>query len=288
MRRPNGNPGFVMVIVLLALAVATTALAAAVRASCQRSLRAATEVRNLQTKWGCRSIRDAAIASAEELLARENVLRGAPVSAIPLQIGLGDLVFDLAIGDEQAKLNVNQPLPGGRQGMHMMMRRLQAAAADPVVIRFNVPTSVPKQAHTGAVETLDQFIEYRHPSELLEEQGLPRLLVRRVTCWSDGRANFLRCEREVLTACLAGILDPGQIHELVEFARSNRDSAMEEALRHLQLEKNVLEQAELRLTDQSEAYSLWVAVRGKTRSWHRLTVWNTHEGDLTRSRSFAW
>jgi len=101
------QPGFVMLIVLVVLAVAGSVLAITAGHCCRQALAAGAAARALQVEWGSLSCRAVCLPGAEALLAGESARLGGPVSTVRRTVVLGRVRFVLVASDEQAKADVN-------------------------------------------------------------------------------------------------------------------------------------------------------------------------------------
>jgi hypothetical protein len=210
---------------------------------------------------------------AEEIISAQPTDRGPPPASVRHRVALGGMDFDLVIGDEQAKANVNlvaarrdkeglraavSALSGGRWTLQVILR--------PVEEKSGAIRSVPMH-----YASLEQVFGDARPVDLLgaEREGSP---AERLTCWGSGKVHFRRAEPTVLREVLEGVLDEYQVHQLVMLREAMPSAGLSQVLGELDLEKEVRAEVERLLTDASGCHSLWLVAQGRTRTWHRLYV----------------
>src|SRR3982750_969566 len=99
--------GYVLILTLALLVLAATLMVAVARAAGDHAMLARQEQAGLQRRWGAVSCRAALLPSADQILVRAELQAHRPVPIHRARLQLGAQTFDVAIGDEQAKTNVN-------------------------------------------------------------------------------------------------------------------------------------------------------------------------------------
>jgi len=291
--------GFVLLLVLLVLLLAGVLLTTAARRSCQMALDAARAQRELQVRWGARSCADAILPHAENMLHENEILDGDSIVWRKQWIILGGVRFDMVIGDEQAKANVN--ILAARRGGNLTecLRRLSSEERLGTSVRL-VPRGRGDE-HVPGYTSLDEVLDFDSPGELMEEDtellGVsehiteirPGLATARLTCWTDGRVNFKRSETIVLKEILEGVFTDSQVYDLVCYKQQSPDCLLAEALNSLELSREQVEVAKKLLTDESFCQSVWVGAHGMTRDWYGLYVTRHVAGNPEPRRwRFEW
>jgi len=99
--------GYVLVMTLGLLVLASTLLVTVGREASRRALAARDAQSRLQHKWGAISCRLAIGSRCGDILAREEVRQNQPMPSLATDVSLGGQRFTLLISDELAKANVN-------------------------------------------------------------------------------------------------------------------------------------------------------------------------------------
>lgn len=282
--------GFVLLMVLVVLALAGSLLGVCARRTSDRILAAGIRQRQLQRKWGVRSLTAACLPRAEAILSdAEDEGKPAP-AVVRRRIALGGTAFDLVIADEQAKANVNQVTAIRRtDGVRTCANTLSEGRW---VLQV-VPR--PVEVKTGEIRTprivyasLEQVFRGTAPEDLLGAVDRPGP-AERLTCWGNGKVHFRRSPVAVLRVILEGVLTEYQLHRLVTLRDEQPDAGLREILAAMELDDEVRREAEKCLAETSACHSLWIVVRGRTRQWHRLSV--TQQGDAENDAghwTFVW
>lgn len=104
----GGGGGFAMVAVLLVLVIAGVALAGLGRISLRQAVQTRQAERELQVRWGIRSLRASLMDEAEVILSLEEEASRGPVATVRRVVALGGCDFEVIVSDEQAKVHLGQ------------------------------------------------------------------------------------------------------------------------------------------------------------------------------------
>lgn len=268
--------GYVLLMVLLVLTIAATAVTAIVRRSCKQALLANRAQRELQRRWGCASCEEFFLPRAEEiLLSRADASQGSPSSFAHL-LTVGGLRYQVLLSDEQAKANVNWLVhTRGRSRAADALRELQRELSRPLPVELapmNVRTPADPLELPVRCATFDQVFTVDHPSDLVDLVQPSRSPTGGITCWGDGKVNFKRARVAVLRIVLEGVLTHGQVADLAALAAERPDCALDEAIESLDLGPRTHDQVHNILTDLSACHSVWVVCEDDARKWYRFTV----------------
>lgn len=271
--------GYVLLLVLLVLTIAATAMVWLTDGSCRKSLEASEACRALQVRWGSLSLSKLLLESPEIPLA--STAGAKPTRVFQTRIDMGGMAFDAILWDEQAKANVNT-----------LAGRLKPGDFDAVIRRLASGSGAAMQnvasAPADGFWSPCQLIGSSDPSSVLKPEDYQHSVVTGLTCWGDGRVNFKRAEPAVLDAVLEGIFNGSQVDQLVQFARDNPDCTLQEALAAMHLESQASDDAGRMLVDRSSCHSLWVVADNGQRRWYNLYVKNK-QGPAGFSRfMFTW
>jgi len=289
--RHHRQPGFVLLLVLLVLAMAGTLLGLVAAQTSRRALEAGLAVRDLQRRWAVQSLESLCIPHSETILtdaAREGEL---PPTAVRTTITLGGTLFELFVADEQAKVNVNQlAASGGDSQVRMAASALSEGHWVLQVIPRPVEMSM-DEIRTPPMRfvTFEQIFSNVRPTALLgtwpDNPGPARCL----TCWGNGRVNLTRATATVLRTALADVLTEYELCHLAALRDESPDASVQDLIAQLDLEDKVRKAAERQLTDSSTCHSLWIVAHEKTRDWYRLTVCQRGDAENDSGRwTFVW
>jgi len=278
-------------MVLVVLAIAGSLLAVSARRTSERALEAGAAQRELQRKWGMRSIQTALLPRAEAILEEKTAEGDRPRVSAARAITLGDMGFAIVVGDEQAKANVNLIVAlADRERLRGSISILNGGRwLLPVVLR-------PVQEKSGEIRSppvqyasLEQVFAAPSPADLLGKAPDAEGPAARLTCWGNGKLNFRRAEELVLRVVLSDILDEYQMHRLCVLREEMPEASVSGILGLLELEKDKRALLQKRVTDASSCHSLWIVAQGRTRNWCRLIV--RQQGDEANDSglwTFAW
>ena len=275
---------------LLVITIAGSALAVAANRSCRATLQASAAMEDLQVRWGATSCRELMMFSAEWMLVQDARGDRAPSPTSRKSITLGGMQFDLIFSDEQAKANVNalaktrnEPdLAHSLISVQKDLMRISAIRLSPAELADDNPDTDQLQ-----YASFDQVLAAPRPEDLISIDRFARSAGDRITCWSNGKVNFKRADRQVLREALVGVFNETQLNELIKYRDRSPDCTLLEALDSIEMQnaEETIGKAMTLLTDMSLCHGLWVIARGKTRCWYSLHVRRRSDG---RHWSFQW
>jgi type II secretory pathway component PulK len=269
MSRQPRRRGYVLLLVLFVIALATAAMASVCRMSLERSLQADRAQTNLQRRWAVITCRSVLLPQSQALLDR------APDSASDVRrtLHLGRQSFTLIFADEQAKANVNLLYAQGK--LAGAERAVRAAISDnrgdtPVTLRPlpNPPVTDDEDALPQVFESFEQVFGRVSPERLT---GNPSP-VAALTCWGDGTLNLHRASPQALRAVLGPHLPAAQIAQLLALRAKDPTLDPGDLLDLMALPDDRRESIEDLLTDQSACRSLWIISDSLDRKWYDLAV----------------
>ena len=273
--------GYVLLLVLFVLAIASAAMATVCRLSLERGVQANRAAGDLQRRWAVITARSVLLPKAQALVER------APDTAPDVRrtLRLGGQSFTLVFADEQAKANVNLLYAQGKlTGAEREVRNLLADNRGEMLVRLT-PLPAPKLRADEdelfmAFESFDQVFGRVSPQRLV---GTPSP-VSSLTCWGDGTLNLRRASPQAVRAVLAPHMPAAEIAQLLELRAKNPTLQSGDLLDLLDLSDARREVIDERLTDQSSCRSLWIISDSGDRRWYDLAV-SRGEGDVTL---FSW
>ncbi len=291
--RRRRDRGFALLLVMLVLTVAATALALSARRQGLLALQALHARRDCQLRWGMLSCRTLALARADRILERAGLQEDVPPVEAVMTLALGDVTFDLVVGDEQAKANVNRMAE--EVSLPELADRVEALLGGPARVAVHLaPLTDPADPKDQAApaqryRTLDQVLRYDSPAALFGPTAAEGSAVRgRLTCWGDGRLNVRTASREAFDAIVGDILDDTDITALLAACRGDESTGLDAALASLGLDEDPLSRARSRLTDQSRCRSVWIRADDGFRRHYRLYVETATADGGPDTMLFVW
>jgi hypothetical protein len=315
--RTTHRPGYVLVVTLGLLVLASTMLVTVGRASVHRALAARLEQDELQRRWGAASCQAAVLPHAQLLLARREQAQGRPAPVARASIKLGDQTFALLISDEQAKANVNAMLEASdRSNVESRLRDAFAGTGlgntillrpEPIpraalAPREGQPLAAPQPRISGPGQIFDDL----PPAKLFGGSGPAPM--DRITCWGNGAINILRAPEQALRLA-APALSPLEIGRLIEARdeslQTNRTSRLPtiadsatspQASANLDTVGRLLAQAKIdpkirtavALGSSSSCYSIRIIAQDRRRAWYYLFVRDESDALHPRTETFTW
>lgn len=281
-RQPRG---FALILTLMLLVVAGTALGVVTRLNLSRAADALHAQQELQLRWGTISLQNLLLAQPEKILQHAEESSETPLPIVRDALELGGVTFTWTVADEQAKVNLNTLLAehdlaeatavAGR----MAVAAGQAVSAEPRPMRPVTPveldassSSTVKGASAG-FGSFEQIYPRATPDELFGlELGPDRGVTAHLTLWGDGKVNFHRADAETMSEACRPTLSAGTIGELVSLRTRRPGITVAEAVDQIELKDDQRKAAMELLVDRSTCYSVLLTARGRHRLWHRLVV----------------
>jgi hypothetical protein len=312
----------VLLVTLGLLVLSSTLLVAVGRLAVQRSLAARVEQDALQRRWGAISCRTALLPSADEILTRAG---RASASAIPIYraaVPLGNQTFEVVIGDEQAKANVNAMIDAADAAT--AANRLRAGLSGTgtvgaVVLRPSYlisaePTATSRPAGpTPWITGPGQIFDLLPPERLVHGvagvgSSSSSSPLDRITCWGDGAINLMRADAAAMRLALTPELSGLEIDRIIEArAAMLKSTSPKRSAASVQggpppppadadivtrilyeAKVNPKHRAKLALSGVSKCHSLWVIARDRQRSWYWLFVNDQANPQRPRMEFFEW
>lgn len=318
--RARARRGYVLVVTLALLVLATSLLVGVGRAALRHAMKAHVAQEELQRRWGAASCRSAVLPHAEAILAAREWRRHAPQPRISAKVQLGGDTFELIIADEQAKANLNVLLADATPAM-LENRLRQAFSGTGAGAWVKLRPSIfqpPKQQGVASTQsvvlpTVPAPRWLSGPGQVFDNPSPERLLTPAyggvapgdlTTCWGGGALNLRRASEASLK--LAGpALTTGQVRKLLDARDAGFAAADAPALHPAPSSPNVpenpmeqtLKTAGIGLRERrglaplvaaSACHSLWVVCHTKRRAWYDFTVLDSTDEQHPRTYSFSW
>ena len=271
MKQPN-RKGYVLLMVLMLLMVASLLSVGIARKSIELSRLAALEEQELQQRWGRISIRAAVLPRAEVLLCSKELRTGGPVVSMETTISLGEEQMTLLLSDEQAKLNVNliarlHDLPVVQRSVSRLTEREFFTNLRPNPFATKERTYPPAFEGWGSVYDLSHVLPARSSNS-----RFPHRLGKQLTCWGDGTLHYARTPSIVFREFCELVVSPEAAITLEALRNKNPKWNLGRLLQEATLTNEERRTLQRYFTDRSRTHSLWTTVTRGQRTWTRLEI----------------
>lgn len=296
MRLPPKNTGYVLLMTLLLITIVAVAIASVSRLSLQRSIQTSREADKLQRNWAMRSAQYTIMQQANELLEKAEEDTAKPVGRLQFELKLGEQLFAFELADEQAKFNINSSFDlRGRVQTSESVRLLTANCPNKLVL-LKPAISTPGMQNNNMRSKSTKFTLFSQvfhnvqPEHFVMQNSEREGLSSYVSCWGNGKTNFLRASREVLILACQPYLNSSEIDQLIQLREEIPGISLSQALGELDLSKNSKKMAMKLLTDRSGTFSLWSIHNAGTRVWYEFIVQSTssHGNAGEKHHLIAW
>ena len=314
-RRAGG--GYILLAVIAVSVLVISALATLARLSLRRGLEASDAERSLQQRWGSMTIERTMLQQApsvfeqqEELLAEQ--APGSPTpTTVRAMLRLGDVNFDILLGDEDAKLNLNAVYHhGGPKRIVAAVNRhggpLFGSALRPLPAVAPMPTAQ-RSPNRSSNRLLDRQAEEEEPqlelpdafrswgevfdlrvldAGLARDADLPNLTTG-MTLWGSGQLNFRRASDETILAVASLVVQDGAARRIVERYRQNPTATLAVLLQtEVSREPDRRRLAEL-MSESSLNFSIWIDAASRAGGGLRsFTVMRRDDEGVIRTTRF--
>lgn len=297
--------GYVLIVTLGVLVLASTLLVSLGRGTMRRIADARAAVDDLQRRWGAASCRVAILPNAETLLDAAEQRERRPVPVLATRLRLGNQTFDLTIADEQAKADVHLLLADRTVAdAEATLRRslLGYGLADKVRLRpeLGVPlaAAAPDFVRPQPIGGFGQIFTDLPPDEWTRPPvGGGPAVADFLTCWAGGRVNVRRASEPALRLAVSPPLTPLEVGRLIDArdqlfypdglvirppnaaANTGNRGKMRQLIEGAGLTQS-LGRAASRLVDGSTRHSLLISAGDGSRRWRTFAVIDT--ADINR------
>ena len=266
--------GYALLLVLATVTIASVGLVTIANRTLRDNVQSLAMQADLQSKWGRISCAAAALelaGPAFEALEENKPLNqsklGPSAPSIPTttqlreRLVLGNQIFDLVLGDEDAKVNLNSitALAGTNAALRAVKELSDASYGNCI-----------RQAPASAsnLRRSENWGEWFDLANLRSRAGDDRILVEltsHVTLWGQGKLNIHRASEQAIRAQCAAVVPLGLGNRIVETLReSNAGSEVAILLQRTVQNGQDRERLMQVLGDGSSSFSLWVEVTRRT------------------------
>ncbi len=269
--RNKQNGGFVLLVVLAMLVIATILSVGMARRSLEQSVAVARRETEMQRRWAEISCREAVLNRAEIILRTEEFSTAStPVTQIQTAVTLGNQKLTLILSDEQSKLNLNTTF---RYGKSPAVREVLFEEAVPWALKIRPnPNATENSVYPPAFSAWGQIYDFSQQNETNNNFLKWTELGSQTTCWGNGQLNINRADNATIRKVCELVVSPQSATTFLERKQEQPDLTFEEFWKKLDIpdrEKRVLRRI---MTDRSRCHSLWMITNDNIRSWTRHDI----------------
>lgn len=258
--RISNRDGYALLLVLATLTIASVGLVTIANRTLRDNAQSLAMQAELQAKWGRISCAAAALELAGPAfeVVEANKLPGQPMpTQLRERLMLGNQVFDLVLGDEDAKVNLNRVATiAGTSAAQKAVRDL-ADARYWNCVRFSPQYSI----HATRFESWGEWFDLAKLRTLAGDDRALVELTHNVTLWGQGTLNIHRASDQAIRAQCAAVVPAGLSNRILETIReSNTGSEVAILLQRTVQNSQDRERLSQVLGDGSSSFSLWIEV----------------------------
>ena len=283
--------GFVLLMTLALLTIASVLCAAIAQQSMLLGLRANQEIDAFRRRWAVASCRETMFALGQQrLLTRVSEGRdGKPVRVrlrdVVVRVRLSGVPYILRFADEQAKVDVNTlAVNMSTEALRVRLQRFMKGFDARLDLRPS-PDSLDsgKRAYQSWGQVFRPITGGRLDAMEIDE------MTREMTCWSsDGRLHLQVATDEAVSEIARLVLSPIETADLLVARESWDGQATESLIGSLDISSRKRELLNRLFSDGSESSSLWIHVGENGRREHYFFVAVEIGGGITRRHGFCW
>ncbi len=316
MRSRRRRGGYVLLVVMAASVLVVTVLGTLAKISLRRAVDANDAQRSLRQRWGALTLQQSLLKAAPKIFeARDQELASVSSDQIPppvirQAITIGDVTFDILLGDEDAKLNLNaiyHQVGEGRarraigsivgQALNQTTRLLPAVAPqsrsrEQTRLSVAAESDDPDAEQDSPAEAFGSWGQIfdiaRLKAALGSEVALPNATTG-ITCWGSGQLNFRRASDQAILAVIGSVVQDGGARRILQRYRENPTATMQILLQLEVSNRASRERLMQLLTESSNNFSIWITATSQTgRGLTQFTVMQRDDEGVTRFNRFAF
>lgn len=289
--------GYVLLAVLSVSILMVTLLGLFANLSLRRGLEAADAERDLQQRWGARTLQHAVLTQAPALfekreeVAFERTPGTPPPPFFRAAVTLGDVTFDLLLGDEDAKVHLNSLYhQSGEKAAADAVGSLVDSAATRSLRLLPATESwasnrVDEESELGPPPAFRSWGEVFDFAQVRTDFGttaaIPNITTG-TTCWGSGQLNFRRASDEAILAVARSVIQDGSAKRLLERYRDSPTATLSILLQTEVDDPEDRRRLARLFSESSSHYSIWIDASTRGRRPLRLFVVQDRDpaGDL--------
>ncbi|MEM9942044.1 MAG: hypothetical protein AAF939_10675 [Planctomycetota bacterium] len=255
----SNRNGFVLIATLIAIATVTVLTAGLARHSLSLAMSANFHQESLQQKWGSASCERFALTHAIKLLRQpssENPGEFVPVKSASNVIKLGNMIFEIRLDDESAKMNTNFVLTHGGPTVLKSMIRKRVTPETQSPIRLRPLDSQNRRLITeSGLESWKQVFLLTPQANMNQEI---KKLAQDLTHWGT-KLNLVTAPNELAIQMLQSAIGPIKAKRLMRKHERDPSQSIDELLDGLSLREDQQSLLQNTLAKRSQCQSVWIS-----------------------------
>lgn len=300
--------GYVLLVVIAVSIVTVTVLSKLATASLQKGLEAADAERMLQKRWGAITIEEAVLNRAEKRFALQEeeavrIGRMPPPATLRDAITMGGVTYDILLGDEDAKLNLNTVYHNGgatktQDAIESVLGvggrpvlRLLPAVKPQSLSRESLQLTASEDSEDSIPTVPKAFRSWGEVMDLakLQRQAGPRalpMLAKDMTCWGNGQLNLRRATDPAILAIVGSVMQGAGAKRILKRYRQNPTLTKNVLILSEVTSRNDQERLAGLISETSNNFSVWINASTATgRDYRTFSVTERGaEGEVIHSR----
>ncbi len=283
--------GFILLTVVFLIVFSSLLLVGTSRRTIQVSLRAKVLKSELQRKWGSVSIERVVLKNASKILnpnrqpVESDEAPPLPTSTATYRLMLGELVFEIDLFDEQAKINLSTILANRNQAY---LENLLNRSCDPSLLRLEALNEDPANLNATQFNSWGHVFDIGQvpPSQI---HLFARKNLGQITLWgAGGKMNFRTASKDSLKSILRLALSPIEADQFISEFEADPTLDLKGIGAAAGFSVSELENLNRLLTPNSSTYSIWVTARDKGAISTRCVVREAITPSQSRHWVFQW
>ena len=281
---PAARAGMILLTAIAAIVIVTLALVGLTQRSLRIHLESIKAVDALQQKWAARSIRKALLPSARGLLLPDG-MRDAfhPLSDT---IQLGNCRCEFLLDVETRKININTVYRQDRTALDSIIQQVNPAAARFLQLRPAPLSQGTNDSDVVAVpfETWGQVFRLNELTATQANLQQLAALTQNVTCWGSGRLCLRTTNEDHLRIVCELVVSPPEATAILrKWSTSNVQILLQQTVKR----EDERQQLALLLTEQPDAFSLWITTQSPHNAHTEFTVMQADEEGTVRTSTLT-
>lgn len=304
--RIRTSRGYVLLLVLLMLPLASVAMASVARITLSEALEASNRQDELQRKWVGVTVRQTLARQLPAILEASLPDHEPPPPTLHRTLDLGQVNLRIRLTDEQARVHVQRLLTNhndDRIHTAALIQQLIDPRYGMVGIRIQ-PSDVHATPRTLRPELASRFTNNRElqlwsfgqlftvdrldPAWLVPESPDQPALMDQLTLWSDGRVNLFTAEAEAIRIACSPAIDERIVQNLLDLRDQFPNHSLDAILGRMELERSQRRFLGQALTDRSDVYGIWIRLELADRVETSALFIQVRNQTASRISQFKW
>ncbi len=300
-------------MVIAASVLVVTVLGTLAKISMRRALDAASAQRSLQQRWGALLLQQALLKRAASIFQeREELLAKIDPKMVPPPylrdvITMHDVTFDILLGDEDAKLNLNALYhqvgsgeaeaaihtivgPTARGAVRLLpVKKPMSLSREQKILSVSAEASDDEELATvDAFRSWGEVFDIAALKTLLGSEAAVANATTGITCWGTGQLNFKRASDEAILAIIGSVVQDGGARRILKRYRQNPAASLPVLLQLEVKQQRQRERLSRLLNQTSTNFSIWIHASSKNdRGLTHFVVSRRDDEGVTRFSKFS-